>query len=192
MKDEETTTAETLQTGIVVIGGGGGGLAAEVAASERGGNVVLLEKRSTPSGNASIARGIFAANVANVLLRKRVALEHFTDEFLRDLRVIDLAKKVKIVPTTATTIPEKWLAPKLWGADLTVEMKDGRKFSAHIDEPKGRLLYPLTKDEIKEKYRTNVAFSKTVSRENAEEALTMLDSLEEVDEIFKIVKLLVA
>jgi fumarate reductase flavoprotein subunit len=61
MKDEETTTAETLQMGIVVIGGGGGGLVAEVAASERGVNVVLLEKRSTPGGNASIARGIFAA-----------------------------------------------------------------------------------------------------------------------------------
>ena len=61
MNDRETANAETLQTGIVVIGGGGGGLAAAVAAAEKGVDVALLEKRSTPGGNASSAGGIFAA-----------------------------------------------------------------------------------------------------------------------------------
>lgn len=129
-------------------------------------------------------------NVANVLLRKEVRLEHFTDEFLRDPRVINLAKKVKIVPITP---PERegW-SQTAWATDLTVKMENGREFSIHTDAPRGRQLSPLTKDEIKEKFRINVAFSNTVSKEKAEEALTMLDTLEEVDEVCKIVKLLVA
>jgi 2-methylcitrate dehydratase PrpD len=131
-------------------------------------------------------------NVANVLLRKSVKLEHFTDKFLRDPKVIGLAKKVKIVPTGSATCPERGWAQTAWATDLTVKLKDGKEFSTHVDAPRGRLLYPLTKDEIKEKFRRNVAFSKTVSRKKGEEVLIMLDALEEVDDVTKIVKLLVA
>ncbi len=47
---------------LVIIGGGGAGLPAAVAAAENGAsNVLVLEKRSKPGGNASMAWGIFAA-----------------------------------------------------------------------------------------------------------------------------------
>lgn len=48
-------------------------------------------------------------NVANVLLRKSARLEHFTDKFLRDPKVIALCKKVKLVSTTPTGPPNEWM-----------------------------------------------------------------------------------
>jgi len=124
-------------------------------------------------------------NVANVLVRKGVKLEHFTEEFIRDPKVFDLTKKVTII----STIP----SDKLRTAEVTVRMKDGREHFAHVAAPKGDPIEkPLTKEEIEEKFRTNVAFSKTVTNENAEAALDMLKNLEEIDDITKVVKLLVA
>jgi transcriptional/translational regulatory protein YebC/TACO1 len=71
-------------------------------------------------------------------------------------------------------------------------MKDGREFSAHVESAKGHPFEnPLTKEEIEDKYRTNVAFAKAVTREKAETALDMLNNLEEIDDITKVVQLLV-
>lgn len=131
-------------------------------------------------------------NVANALLRKNVRLEHFSDESLQDACVVELSKKVKIVPTaTATSLKKEW-SEKTWASDLTIKIKNGREFSTHVDGPRGRLIYPLTKDEIRDKFKTNVAFSRMVSVKKAEEALKMLENLEEIREVDKIVNLLIA
>ena len=60
-----------------------------------------------------------------------------------------------------------------------------------MDTCRGRLDNPLTWDEIKEKFMANVAFSRTVAPNRAEEALAMLESLEEIDHVAKIVAALV-
>jgi hypothetical protein len=49
----------------------------------------------------------------------------------------------------------------------------------------------LSKDEILAKFWNNVDFSRTVSRENAGKILALLEKLEELDSVDKIVKLLV-
>ena len=131
-------------------------------------------------------------HVANALLRKKVRLEHFSEESLQDARVVELSKKVKIMPTASTTLPEKEWSQKAWATDLIVKMKNGYEFSTHVDAPRGRLIYPLTKDEIRDKFRRNVAFSKEISTRKAEEALKMLENLEEIKEVNKIVNLLIA
>lgn len=134
-----------------------------------------------PQGNATFN---FRYVVANVLVRKSVKLEHFTEEFIRDYKVVDLTKKINII----ATIP----SDKMETAELTVRMKDGREFYAHVDSSKGDPIEkPLTKEEIEEKFRTNVAFSKTVSNENAEAALDLLKNLEQIDDITKVVQLLI-
>jgi hypothetical protein len=50
---------------------------------------------------------------------------------------------------------------------------------------------PLSQVEIEAKFRDNVAFSNTISNENAEKLLYMLNHLEEVDDIRRLVELLV-
>lgn len=122
--------------------------------------------------------------VANVLLRKSVKLEHFTEKFIRDPKVIELAKNVEI---TGTMAPEK-----LFNTNLVVTTKSGKKLAAHVDAPKGDPVHhPLSKEEIKEKFRTNVSFSRAIPKKNAEKALGMLERLDEIDDIKKIIKLLV-
>jgi hypothetical protein len=71
-------------------------------------------------------------------------------------------------------------------------MKDGREFNASEDVAKGNpLKKPLGKAGIEEKFRVNVAFSRTISKENAEKVLDMLNNIEKVDDIANLVDLLV-
>jgi 2-methylcitrate dehydratase PrpD len=124
--------------------------------------------------------------VACALLRGGVKPEHFTEESIREPRIAEIIKKVKVAsqdfpnePSLATTVQMK--------------LKDGRNFSAHISVPKGNELQnPMTRDEKRDKFRGNLSFSKKVSAENGEKALRLLEDLEEVQDIRKIVKLLVA
>jgi 2-methylcitrate dehydratase PrpD len=121
--------------------------------------------------------------VANVLLRKSAKLEYLTDEQVRDPKVGALAGKIKV---TGAIPPEK-----LESANLTVKMRDGRELKAYTDVAKGHpLKKPLSKQEIEDKFRTNVAFSKTISGAKAEETLRMLNHIEEIDDVTDVVRLL--
>lgn len=123
-------------------------------------------------------------HIANVLIRKSVKLEHLTDEFILDPEVGNLAKKVGV---TGNTPPEM-----IEAASVMVHMRDGREYHAHEDVAKGNpLKKPLSKEEIEEKFRNNVAFSKTVSKGNAEKILNMIDNLEAVEDMSRLVALCV-
>lgn len=121
---------------------------------------------------------------ANSLLRKGARLEHYTEEAIRDLKVIELASKVEVVPTQQ----------KNGALELRIKMKNGKEYSTVYKHPqmRGYPLYPLTKEELMEKFWNNVNFSKTVSKENAEKALDMIENLEKVDNVSKMIKLLIA
>ena len=137
-----------------------------------------FEVGDIPQVNAAFS---FAYNVANVLVRKSVRVEHFTKEFIHDPKVFNLAKRVNF---TAELPPDRPQA-----ASVSVKMKSGKKFAAYVDVAKGDpVRNPLTKEEIREKFRTNTAFSKRVAKENTEKALDMLEKLEEVDDLAAIVQ----
>ncbi|MFC2070385.1 MmgE/PrpD family protein [Chloroflexota bacterium] len=122
-------------------------------------------------------------NVANALLRKSVKAEHFTDEFIKDTKVAELAGKVVI-----TDLPP---SGKLT-TTLDIKMKDGSEYSAIRGASSGGPIRMLSRAEIKDKFRANITTANTVSTKNAEEALNMLERLEDVDDIRQIVNLLVA
>lgn len=131
-------------------------------------------------GNALFS---YRYTVASVFVRKSVKLEYLTDEYIRDPRVVDLTKKINIIGTMPTD--------NIWAAEVKIRMKDGQELSSHVDSAKGNPIdKPLTKEEIIEKFRGNIAFSKTISKENAEKALDMLSELEEIDDISEVVRLL--
>ena len=124
-------------------------------------------------------------NVANALLRKNVKLDHFTEEFIRDPRIMEIVPKIRL---TATMPMEKPL-----GAGVTIKMKQGREYEKTVDMPKGNgVLTPLTPAEKRAKFFDNVAFSKTISPDKAEKALNLLERIEEVDNVAKVIRLLVA
>jgi 2-methylcitrate dehydratase PrpD len=122
-------------------------------------------------------------HVANVLVRKCVKLEHLTEASIREPEVGKLAGKVNV---TGSLPPEK-----IEAAGLKVKLKDGRELNTYVDVAKGHpLKKPLSKKEIEEKFRANVTFSKTISEENSEKALKLLNRVEEIDDIGELVKLL--
>jgi fumarate reductase flavoprotein subunit len=71
---------ETIDTQIVIIGAGAAGLAAAAAAAENGADVILLEKRSSPGGNAARAEGLLAAESP---VQKRLRIDAQRDEIFR-------------------------------------------------------------------------------------------------------------
>jgi len=140
-----------------------------------------FEVGDVPQANAAFS---LRYTVANALLRRSVALEHFTEDFIRDPRILALANSMNL----AGTMPPE----KPFTTDLEVTMMDGRTFSAHVDIPKGDAIHhPLSEQEIKEKFRSNVRFSGAVPKENAEKALRMIETLDQVDDVREIVSLLV-
>jgi 2-methylcitrate dehydratase PrpD len=136
-------------------------------------------------GDFPHACGIFSYQytAANALLRKSVKPEHFSEESIRDPQISALIKKIKIAELPG--------APSQ-SARLKIKMKDGREFSESNNSPKGDpVTNPMTKDEIIAKYMANVDFSRTVTRDNARKLLELLENLEELDSVNKIVALLV-
>jgi 2-methylcitrate dehydratase PrpD len=120
---------------------------------------------------------------ANALLRGSVKPEHFSEESIHDPQINALIKKIKVAELPG--------AP-MFNAKLEVKMKDGREFSEFNDAPRGDpVRNPMSKEEITAKYMANVDFSQTVTRDNAQKVLALLENLEELDSVNKIVELLV-
>lgn len=71
------------------------------------------------------------------------------DENLNDPRVLDLARRVTLVPADDLTrvFPDRFLAR------VTVEMQDGRRFTSPETTFRGELDDPLTASELEAKYR---------------------------------------
>jgi 2-methylcitrate dehydratase PrpD len=121
--------------------------------------------------------------VANALLRKSVKPEHFSDEAIGDPQIKVLTSKMLL---------EELPGAIFQSAELKIIMKDGKQFSEFTDSPKGNSVNnPISKDEIIAKFWANVEFSQTVTRKNADRLLTLLGNLEELDEVDRIVELLV-
>jgi 2-methylcitrate dehydratase PrpD len=137
-------------------------------------------------GDFSHANAIFSIQYcgATALLKKSVKPEHFTEEAIRDPQINAFIKKVRVTAELSQAEEQN--------VKLKVIMKDGRELTEHVDVPKGdQLGNPISKDEIIAKFWTNVEFSRTVTRENAERLLALLEKLEDLDSVKRIVELLV-
>jgi 2-methylcitrate dehydratase PrpD len=136
--------------------------------------------RDFPHGDAIFS---FYYTVATALLRGSVKPEHFTEESIRDPRVNELIKKIKL-----SEIPA--------GKDVArveLKMKDGRELAKGLETGKGNpLTKPLSQEEILGKFRSQVEYSKTVSWNKAEKLLEMLGQLEKVDDLDKLTALATA
>jgi len=135
---------------------------------------------SFPHGNAAFN---FQYTVATALLKKSVKPEHFTEKAIRDPQTSNFINKIKLAERQGAEMD---------GTKLKLIMKDGRELTESCDVAKGDpLKNPMPKDEITAKFWTNVEFSRTVTREKAESLLTLLEKLEELDSVNRIVPLLV-
>src|SRR6266496_4141240 len=66
---------------LIILGGGGAGLCAALAAAENGcGNIVVLEKRSSATGNSAMGGGPFAAEIP---VQKRQGIDAPRDKYFK-------------------------------------------------------------------------------------------------------------
>lgn len=133
-----------------------------------------------PHGSAAFN---FRYLVACALVRGSVEPGHFTEESIRDPEVGSLAERIALAELVE--------APRLT-ARVEVRLKSGATLVEAVDVPTGDPIEkPLSRSDIVDKFRANVEFSGTVSRDNSERALELLERLEELDTVEKIVELLV-
>lgn len=156
---------------------------------------VIVNTNSTPVslrnpfeiGEVPHVNAIFSLQytVANALVRGYPKPEHFTEEAIRDPRVGEMVNKIKMA--TQDFPNESFLC-----ATVRIKTKDGRKFSEHINVPKGNELeHPMTREEKREKFLRNANFCGKVPLQNAEKAMDMIERLEEIKDFREIAKLLV-
>ena len=137
------------------------------------------------AGEFPHASGIFSYqfNVATALLNGDVQPEHFAQKAIKDPQLNALINKTKCVE-----LPNAGRR----SVEVLVKMKDGREFSEYTDTWKGDpLKAPLSKEEIVKKFRRQVDFSRTISKEAAGELLERIEKLEKLDNVKKITELLV-
>ncbi|MBI2854773.1 MAG: MmgE/PrpD family protein [Chloroflexi bacterium] len=116
-----------------------------------------------------------AYNIANVLLRKCVKIEHVTPDFVRDPQALDLAGRVEAVKVSSPEYPK---------VELIVRLRNGQELVNRSDESDEDLPFrPLSMEAVKEKCRSNIAFGRGKVSPGVEQALRMLENLEDVRDI---------
>ena len=133
-----------------------------------------------PHANAAFN---YQYTVACALFRGSVKPEHFSKEAICDPQLNNFLRKINLAELPGVPVPS---------VKLEVKMKDGRKLSEFKDTSKGYpLTNPMPKNEIIAKYIGNVDYSSTVSEDNAQKVLELMENMEKLDSVSKIVKLLV-
>jgi len=123
-------------------------------------------------------------SVANALLRKSVKLEHYSEEFVRDPDIMNMVHKIQL---TGNMPMDKPLS-----ACVKVRMKQGKEYVRKVDMPKGNGIYsPMTAAEKREKFFRSAAFSGAVPAEKVERVLSLIQVMEEVDNVASMMKLLI-
>jgi 2-methylcitrate dehydratase PrpD len=131
-----------------------------------------------PTGDALFS---YKYATATALDRKSVTAVNFTEKAIRDPIIQALIGKIELTPDLE----------KENGVELEVALKDGRTLTEYVREATGEIPHPLSWDALVKKFMGQVDFSRTVSRENAEKLIELVDRLEEADNIKKIIRLAV-
>jgi 2-methylcitrate dehydratase PrpD len=131
--------------------------------------------RDFPQGDAVFS---YRYTAALGVMWGSVKLKHFSEESVRDPRVAALIERISLAELPGG---------KGLQCQVHVQMKDGRKFSASTDAPKGDPVgNPMSEEEIMAKFMENVAFSGKISREKGERVMEAVNGLESLDDVSRL------
>ncbi|MDR6415626.1 MmgE/PrpD family protein [Pseudarthrobacter sulfonivorans] len=120
---------------------------------------------------------------ATALMYKTVRPEHLTLEHMQDPRLHRLLDKIRLVGSLP---PAESLT-----AEVELRLRDGSVLRARTDVPRGDIYAsPLSEAEILDKYYANAAFGGRIPRSNAEEAVELVQHLEQLDSLAPLINLL--
>jgi len=128
-----------------------------------------------PHGNAIFS---YRFTIATALLKKSVRPRHFTTEAIHNPETNDFINRIKLSEGE--------------GVSLKVIMNDGTEYMAESRIAKGEIPgNPMSKDELSAKFWDNVEFANRHTRDNVEKLLSLLENIEDLYDINKLVRLLV-
>jgi 2-methylcitrate dehydratase PrpD len=123
--------------------------------------------------------------VANALVRGGSSLEHFKEENVRDGQVLDLARRIRVVPDEA--MEARGHTP----VDMRVWTRDGRELFRPMDIAPGFPGNPLKQEDHEKRFRDCLAFMKNrIAEDKAHRLVSLIRALEDVDDVRKFVELL--
>ncbi|MFC2065852.1 MmgE/PrpD family protein [Chloroflexota bacterium] len=128
--------------------------------------------------------GKFSAQfpIALVLSEKKVILEQFTDEKIKEPEIVALMQKVKVIPD-----PElKAKSVHNRAAIVEIALKNGTKVSKRCDYPPGTPLNPISDEDIMAKYRD--CAGQVLTGEKTEESIKTIMNLELIDDVAKLIQ----
>ena len=129
-------------------------------------------------------RGKFAINyvVAMCILDGKLDLATFTDEKVNQPQVQEAFSKVQVICDESIPEPGPY-------CPVTVELKNGTRLSHTAKLAKGHPENPMTESEVLEKFRSNAKL--VISEKRAEELINRVRKVESVDNVKKLVDLVI-
>jgi 2-methylcitrate dehydratase PrpD len=128
-----------------------------------------------PTGDALFS---FVYAVANGLASRASKGDNFTEEGVRNPQTQSLIGRVRLADLDKTE-----------GVELEVRMKDGQKYCEYLRAAVGDPTNPLSREGLIEKFLGQVEFSGMVTRSNGEKIIELVEGLEKVDNVQRIVNL---
>jgi len=124
--------------------------------------------------------------VANAILYRKVGIEHYTEEAIRNNKTLEMAQKV--IPKLT---PELAHMPFAEPAIVEIKTQNGKLYSKRVDIVPGSPEDPMSFDATAEKFRYCCNYSaKPISKENQDIVIRMINKLEEVTNVSQIAGLL--
>lgn len=123
--------------------------------------------------------------VALALSERGVTLEQFTDDRVREPKIINLMQRVKLVPTSELAATNSQVAR----AVVEITLKGGKKLAKTVDFPRGTPENPLSDKQLLQKYRS--CARSVLSEKATKELQELLLNLEKVEDIGKLANILI-
>jgi 2-methylcitrate dehydratase PrpD len=128
---------------------------------------------------------------AVMMVKGNVTLRDYTDEGLRDPRVLAMADRVSYRDDPNAGLPEVGGNSTLSRPTVEIRLKDGRVFSRRAAGVPGDPQHPVTREMVEAKFRDCVAFSaKPLAAADVDRAIALVHDLENVPDVADIMQLL--
>jgi len=122
--------------------------------------------------------------VASMLVNKRVGLEEFTEEAIKDPRVLKMAERIRIVGNKEKDKMRQLIPPM----DIEIIMKGGVRYQATVPFVKGHPNNSATMEDYKKKFDNCARFSaKPLSQKTIDEVKDMIQELDHMDDVTRII-----
>lgn len=125
--------------------------------------------------------------VAAVVTDGAAFVEQFTEQRIRDPRLVEFCKRVNVVAD-----PEIDARGGAWrhATRIAVQLRDGRRLHGELRSARGSEARPLTAEEVRDKYRRLA--EKVLTSEQMQRVAEIVDGLEELPELSGLISALVA